>query len=179
MPRLAAHIYDEAGVALAAYHATSLMKGEAILDLMSSSVSHPPQNSAFVRTIGHGINRAELGANQQLDEYLIKDLNKTPALPSKAASFDACLIVVSLQYLTGPFEVFSEITRRFKPRGVLAASFSNWVFLLRRLRFRSRWTTTRSGLPVGVRGLVDGYGNLLNFTQDESILGRTLDREFC
>ncbi len=144
MPRLATHIDDETGATLAAYCATFLTKREIILDLMSSSVSHLARNSAFRRAIGHGINRAELQTNQQLDEYLLQNLNKTPAQPFKAASFDACLTVLSLQYLTKPVEVFSETTRILKPSGVLTALFSNPVCLLRGLPFGRHWATTRS-----------------------------------
>ncbi|MEL0112620.1 MAG: methyltransferase domain-containing protein [Rickettsiales bacterium] len=128
MPRLVTHIDDEACAALAGYYATLLKEGDVVLDLMSSCVSHLPRDAAFGKVIGHGMNRTELEANPQLDEYFLQNLNKTPDLPFEAASFDACLIAVSVQYLSRPVEVFAEIARILKPGGVLAASFSNRMF---------------------------------------------------
>ncbi len=128
MPRLVTHIDEAACAALAAYYATVLKDGDVVLDLMSSCVSHLPPDARYGKVIGHGMNRTELEANPQLDEYFLQNLNKTPALPFEAGSFDACLIAVSVQYLTRPVELFAEIARILKPGGVLAVSFSNRMF---------------------------------------------------
>ena len=49
-------------------------------------------------------------------------------LPFDDASFDACLIALSVQYLTRPSEVFAEIGRVLVSGGVCAVSFSNRCF---------------------------------------------------
>ncbi|MBO6783370.1 MAG: methyltransferase domain-containing protein, partial [Alphaproteobacteria bacterium] len=58
----------------------------------------------------------------------VHDLNADPVLPYSDASFDACLVALSIQYLTRPVEVFTEIARVLKPYGVCIVSFSNRCF---------------------------------------------------
>ena len=74
------------------------------------------------------MNTVELEANPQLDSFFVQDLNKTQALPFEEASFDACLIAVSVQYLVNPIAVFMEICRILRPGGQVAVSFSNRMF---------------------------------------------------
>jgi SAM-dependent methyltransferase len=127
-PRLVTHIDESACAALSAYYARTLRDGDRILDLMSSCVSHLPTPLAPERVIGHGMNATELEANPQLDEYFLQNLNKTPMLPLEDASFNACLIAVSVQYLVEPAAVFTEIGRILTPGGLVAVSFSNRMF---------------------------------------------------
>lgn len=128
MPRLVTHIDDPACAALAAYYAEILQDGDRILDLMSSCVSHLPTALVPGRVVGHGMNSIELEANPQLDTFFVQNLNRDPALPLEDASFDACLMAVSVQYLTEPVAVFNEIARVLRPGGVVAVSFSNRMF---------------------------------------------------
>ena len=128
MPRLVTHIDEAACAALAGYYATILRDGDDILDLMSSCVSHLPVGLAPGRVVGHGINRTELEANPALDAHFLQNLNADPALPFGDGSFDACLIAVSVQYLTDPVAVFGEIRRVLRPGGIVAVSFSNRMF---------------------------------------------------
>ena len=74
------------------------------------------------------MNAEELSANPQLDDYFTQNLNKNPGLPFERDSFDACLIAVSVQYLTDPVRVFSEIGRVLSLGGRLIVSFSNRMF---------------------------------------------------
>ena len=127
-PRFVTHIDDPACAALTDYYATHLQNGDRILDLMSSCVSHLPHDLSPRSVIGHGMNAEELRANPQLDDYFIQNLNKNPGLPFERDSFDACLIAVSVQYLTDPVGVFSEIGRVLSLGGRLIVSFSNRMF---------------------------------------------------
>ena len=127
-PRFVTHIDDPACAALTDYYATHLQNGDRILDLMSSCVSHLPHDLSPRTVIGHGMNAEELRANPQLDDYFIQNLNKNPGLPFERDSFDACLIAVSVQYLTDPVRVFSEIGRVLSLGGRLIVSFSNRMF---------------------------------------------------
>lgn len=74
------------------------------------------------------MNRAELAANQQLDEYVVQNLNLNPALPFQDAEFDAALICVSIQYLTHPVAVLRETARVLKPSAPVIITFSNRCF---------------------------------------------------
>ena len=52
-----------------------------VLDLMSSWVSHLPQEIKYKRVIGHGLNNAELERNHRLNTFWIQDLNRDKKLP--------------------------------------------------------------------------------------------------
>ncbi|MEK9661841.1 MAG: methyltransferase domain-containing protein [Alphaproteobacteria bacterium] len=127
-PRLVAHLDDAARAALADWYAKLLAPGAAVLDLMSSCVSHLPDDIALGPVTGLGMNAVELAANPQLDAALVHDLNARPVLPFADGAFDACLVAVSVQYLTQPVAVFAEIARVLRPDGVCAVSFSNRCF---------------------------------------------------
>jgi len=128
MPRMVTHIDDAAIEALTGWFRGALPPGGAVLDLMSSCVSHLPEDVSYARVAGLGMNRDELDANPRLTERVVHDLTRTPALPYEDASFDACLITVSVQYLVRPLEVFAEIARVLKPGGRCHVSFSNRCF---------------------------------------------------
>ena len=96
-PRLVKHIDEPACEALADYFRDHLPEDGAILDLMSSYVSHLPTDVSYERVCGLGMNKVELDANPQLTDYLIHDLSITPKLPFLEDEFDACIISVSVQ----------------------------------------------------------------------------------
>jgi SAM-dependent methyltransferase len=128
MTRLVTHIDDGAIAALTALYRDVLPAGGAVLDLMSSWVSHLPPEVAYGRVVGHGMSAEELAANRRLDERLVRDLNETPSLPFEDATFDAACCCVSVQYLTRPVEVFAEIGRVLRPGAPFVVSFSNRCF---------------------------------------------------
>ncbi len=128
MPRLVKHIDEPACDALVAYYARNLPADGAILDLMSSYASHLPAEPGFGRVVGLGMNKVELEENAQLSERVIHNLNTNPVMPFADGTFDACLLAVSVQYLTQPVEVFADVARILKPGGLLAISFSNRMF---------------------------------------------------
>ncbi len=128
MPRLVAHIDDAACAALATHYAGLLRDGDRVLDLMSSCVSHLPETPRPGHVAGLGMNRTELDANPRLDERVVRNLNADPSLPFADDAFDACLIAVSIQYLTRPVDVLREAARVLRPAGIVAVSFSNRMF---------------------------------------------------
>lgn len=128
LPRMVAHIDDAARAALAGYFAAHLPAGGRIFDMMSSCISHLPDTAAYGPVVGLGLNAAELAANPQLDGALVQDVNAIAGLPFGDEVFDACVLTVSVQYLTRPIEVFAEIGRVLAPGALCHVSFSNRMF---------------------------------------------------
>lgn len=128
LPRLVTHIDEAACAALSRYFAAQLPAGGDILDLMSACVSHLPDDVAYGSVTGHGMNQAELDANPELDHRITQDLNQNPTLPFADKSFDACVLSVSVQYLTDPLAVFADVARVLRPGAPFVVSFSNRMF---------------------------------------------------
>ena len=84
---------------------------DSVLDLMSSWVSHFPEDIKYSRVSAQGMNKAELEANPQLTDFIVQNLNTNQILPFEDEVFDLCSIAVSVQYLTSPVKVFEEIAR--------------------------------------------------------------------
>ena len=95
---------------------------------MSSWVSHLPEEIAYRRVVGLGMNAAELAANPRLHARVVQDLNEDPHLPFADAEFDAGGICVSVDYLIHPVEVLRECGRVIIPGGPLVITFSNRCF---------------------------------------------------
>jgi SAM-dependent methyltransferase len=99
-----------------------------VLDLMSSWVSHLPEDITYQEVIGHGLNAEELAANPRLDRHWLQNLNTTQQLPLADNSVDAVLIVAGWQYLQQPEAVAAELLRVVRPRGEVIVAFSNRMF---------------------------------------------------
>ncbi len=126
--RLVTHIDEEATAALTRFYREALPEQAAVLDLMSSWVSHLPDDLALGEVVGHGMNGEELAANPRLDRWFVQDLNRDPVLPLAGGSLDAVLCCVGVQYLQQPVAVFREALRVLRPGGFVAVSFSNRCF---------------------------------------------------
>ena len=126
--RLVTHIDEAAIAALTAHYRGAIAPGAVVLDLMSSWVSHLPDELALAEVIGQGMNAAELAANPRLTRHFVADLNRDPALKLESASCDAALCCVSVQYLQRPLEVFAEVRRALKPGAPFIVSYSNRCF---------------------------------------------------
>ena len=100
-----------------------------VLDLMSSWVSHLPEEVRYQLVIGHGLNEQELAANGRFDRYWVQNLNRDQRLPLADASVDVALIVAGWQYLQQPEAVAAELLRVVRPRGQLIVAFSNRMFV--------------------------------------------------
>lgn len=152
LPERLVHHLDEAGrAALTDFYRQLLPAGCRVLDLMSSWVSHLPEDGVYDGVTGLGMNQAELDANPRLTARLVHDLNADPGLPFEDAAFDACLIALSVQYLVRPLDVFTEIARILVPGGVCAVTFSNRCFPTKAVAI---W---RGLDDAGHVGLVDAY----------------------
>ena len=127
-PRFVTHVDEGFIQQLTDLYRDRLKPNTRILDMMSSWVSHLPQEMEFAHVEGHGLNTEELARNPRLDHYFVQDLNENPQLPLKDQDFDAVLNAVSVQYLQYPEAVFAEIYRILKPGGVVIVSFSNRMF---------------------------------------------------
>lgn len=127
-PRFVTHIDETAIRYVTELYREFFPANGAILDLMSSWVSHLPEEVSFSRVAGLGMNRAELDANPRLTESVVQSLNSDPRLPFSAAEFDGAAICVSVQYLIRPAEIFREIARVLKENAPLVVTFSNRCF---------------------------------------------------
>src|SRR5262245_54675420 len=105
-PRFVTHIDDATIAALTQVYRELIPPDAAVLDVMSSWVSHLPADVTYRRVAGLGMNRAELARNPRLTDFVVHDLNVTPELPYADDTFDAVVNAVSVQYLTRPVEVF-------------------------------------------------------------------------
>lgn len=128
-PRFVTHIDDGAiRFVTELYREYFPPENGAILDLMSSWVSHLPEEIEYSRVAATGMNEAELAANPRLNEYVVQNLNTNQTLPFGDAEFDGAAICVSVQYLTKPATIFREIGRILKPDAPLIVTFSNRCF---------------------------------------------------
>ena len=126
--RLVTHIDEKATRALTTYYLATLPAGGVLLDLMSSWVSHLPEEMSFTEVIGQGMNAEELRSNPRLSRSFVQDLNRNPTLPLESESCDATLCCVGVQYLQRPLEVFAETSRVLRPGAPFVISFSNRCF---------------------------------------------------
>lgn len=130
-PRLVYHIDRAAIDAVDRTYRELRVEGE-VLDLMSSWTSHfscPP-----ARLVGLGLNGAELQANRMLAERVVRDLNLDPRLPFGDGAFDDVVCCVSVDYLTQPVRVFSEVGRVLRPGGRFVVTFSDRCFPTKAIR---------------------------------------------
>ncbi|MEM8767826.1 MAG: methyltransferase type 11, partial [Pseudomonadota bacterium] len=127
-PRFVAHI-DQATIdALTAFYRDFLPAGASLLDLMSSWISHLPQDVSYRSVQGLGMNAAELEANPQLDGYRVQNLNENPTLPYEPGTFDRAMIVVSIQYLIRPIEVLRSVYEALTDGGAVCIAMSHRLF---------------------------------------------------
>jgi len=128
IPRLVTHIDDAAIAAVTQLYRDYFPPGGAILDLMSSWVSHLPPDLQYRRVVGLGMNQVELDGNPRLHERIVQNLNRVPELPFADGEFDGAGICVSVQYLTRPVAVFRELGRVLRLGAPLVVTFSNRCF---------------------------------------------------
>jgi SAM-dependent methyltransferase len=130
-PRLVTHIDDDAIAAVGALYDELGVVGE-VLDLMGSWVSHFRTRPAHLTVLG--MNAEELDANPSASVTVVHDLNAEPRLPFPDASFDAAVCCVSVDYLTRPVDVFSDVARVVRPGGLFVCTFSNRCFPTKAIR---------------------------------------------
>ncbi|PMB52118.1 SAM-dependent methyltransferase [Fischerella thermalis CCMEE 5201] len=157
-PRFVTHVDEGFIQQLTDLYRDRLQPNTRILDMMSSWVSHLPEEMQFAHVEGHGLNAEELARNPRLDHYFVQDLNENPRLPLPDQEFDAVLNCVSVQYLQYPEAVFSEIYRVLKPGGIAIISFSNRMFYQKAIQaWRDASEATRIELVKGYFNSVPGF----------------------
>jgi hypothetical protein len=172
-PRFVTHVDDGFIQQLTNLYRQRLQPQTRILDLMSSWVSHLPEDMEFTHVEGHGLNAEELAKNPRLNHYFVQNLNQNPKLPLEDASFDAVLNTVSVQYLQYPEAIFSEIQRVLKPGGIAIISFSNRMFYQKAIQ---AW---RDGSELSRVELVKQYfESTPGFSQPEVIIRSSLIPNF-
>ena len=132
-PRDVTHADDAFLDRLTALYASVTEPGDRVLDAMSSWVSHLP-DAEYERVVGHGLNEAELAANDRLDEFVVRDLNADQSLPFADGAFDAVCCALSVQYLQYPGPTFAEFARVLAPGGAVVVGFSNRMFPTKAVR---------------------------------------------
>jgi SAM-dependent methyltransferase len=162
-PRFVTHIDDAAIATVTQVYRETLPSGGLVLDLMSSWVSHLPEDVAYASVIGHGMNAEELAANPRLARWFVQDLNLDPVLPLDNALFDGACLCVSVQYLQRPVEVFREVRRVLRTGAPFVVSFSNRCFPTKAVAI---W---HSLAPQDQRRLVGAYMRAAGFS---SVAGR-------
>lgn len=133
-PRFVTHIDGGAIAAVTALYREYFAAGGAILDLMSSWISHLPPETEYRRVEGLGMNREEMAANPRLHGFMVQNLNENPSLPYEDETFDGCGICVSIDYLTQPVAVLREVGRVLKPGAPVVITFSNRCFPTKAVR---------------------------------------------
>jgi len=133
IPRLVNHLDESSCAALEEMYRSvfsAVPLGFSVLDLCSSWTSHFPAELLHgARVVVHGLNQHELDRNARATENHVQNLNEHVKLPWNDSSFDFVTMALSVQYLTKPREVFSEINRVLKPGGMVVVAFSNRCFI--------------------------------------------------
>jgi SAM-dependent methyltransferase len=164
VPRFVTHVDGGFIDRLTTLYHDRLAPNTRIFDMMSSWVSHLPDDLQFEHIYGHGLNAEELAKNPRLDEYFVQNLNQDLQLPLADASVDAVLNTVSVQYLQYPEAIFAEVYRILKPNGIAIFSFSNRMFYHKAIEV---W---RDGSEIDRVELVKGYfQSVAGFSEPESI----------
>jgi len=132
-PRYVTHADDAFVERLTALYASVTEPGDRVLDAMSSWVSHLP-TVEYDRVVGHGLNEAELAANDRLDEFVVRNLNENRSLPLADDAFDVVCCALSVQYLQYPGPTLAEFARVLAPGGTVVVSFSNRMFPTKAVR---------------------------------------------
>jgi len=137
-PRMVNHL-DEASIARLTEVYRNIFQavpsGFSALDLCSSWTSHYPlELLTDARVVVHGLNHQELEANVIASDRHVQDLNANAKLPWADGSFDFVTMALSVQYLTDPIAVFTEIHRVLRPGGMAIISFSHRAFIEKAVR---------------------------------------------
>ena len=145
-PRLVTHADDAFLARLTELYESVTAPGDHVFDAMGSWRSFLPDHQ-FERVVGHGLNRAELEANDRLDRWFLQNFNRDQSVPLEADSFDLVSCALSVQYLQYPSEIFAEFARVLDTGGSVVVSFTNRMFPTKAVRaWRTRTMDERAAL---------------------------------
>ncbi|WP_319587197.1 methyltransferase domain-containing protein [uncultured Desulfobulbus sp.] len=136
-PRLVHHLDSTARAAISRRYADLIRPGSRVLDLMGSWTSHLPDRLELSELTVLGMNEEELRQNHRATATVVQDLNGEPQLFFTKESFDAVICTASVEYLTNPLAIMTEIRRILRPGGLLAFAFSNRWFPPKAIRLWS------------------------------------------
>ena len=159
-PRFVTHIDDTAIAAVTQVYRDTLPPGGALLDLMSSWVSHLPDDVAYAAVVGHGMNAEELAANPRLTRWFVQDLNVEPTLDLYVGGLDGACLCVSVQYLQRPVDVFREVRRVLRPGAPFVVSFSNRCFPTKAVAIWQAFSGPDQQRLVGAYMRAAGFGDV-------------------
>ena len=130
LPKFVQHAGEECRSSLTEFYRQVLPPAGSgdVLDLCSSFTSHYPKGWRGRRMVAVGLNPLELALNPSKTEWRVQDLNKRPELPFDDNSFDLITNSLSVDYMTRPLELFSEMARVLKPDGLACMAFTNCCF---------------------------------------------------
>ena len=134
LPRKLVHIDDGAIEAAGKCIAQTFTPNGVYLDLMSSWRTHLSPEFVKQHMVGLGLNAEEMADNPDIDDYVVHNLNTDPTLPFADAYFDGVVVTVSIQYMTRPVEIFTEVNRILKPSCPFLVLFSNRMFPTKAVR---------------------------------------------
>ena len=126
--RLTHHIDAVARTEISKLYSELIEKDSKVLDLMSSWESHLNPDLDLGEVTGLGLNKEELSANKQLNDFVVHDLNMNQILPFEDGQFDTVICTASIEYLTYPLKIMTEISRVLKPGGKFIVTFSDRWF---------------------------------------------------
>ncbi|GAA0421577.1 hypothetical protein GCM10009133_32630 [Cocleimonas flava] len=127
-PRMDHHLDATAIAEITQLHNTLLNKHSRVLDLMSSWSSPLSDELSLTHVTGLGMNQEELKANKRLNDFTVQDLNLQQILPYADGQFDAAICTASIEYLTYPLKIMTEVARVIKPGGKFVVTFSERCF---------------------------------------------------
>ncbi|MDD3471852.1 MAG: methyltransferase domain-containing protein [Syntrophaceae bacterium] len=163
-PRFVNHLDTTALETVQNLYSRLIPKNSRILDLMSGPDSHLNSDIEPQYVCGLGMNMEEMEANPILDEKIVHDVNTQPVLPFDDNSFDVVINTVSIDYLVKPVEIFCDVARILKPKGMFIVVFSNRMFPPKAVNI---WKYTRENARV------DLVKKIFRFSQKFSIEGYT------
>lgn len=164
-PRFLTHADEAFTSRLTELYASVIAPGDRVFDAMSSWVSFLP-SVPLDRVVGHGLNEAELAANEQLDEYFLQNFNRDRTLPLEDGAFDVVTCALSVQYLQYPGELFGEFARVLASDGTAVVSFADRMFPTKAVRaWRTRSMDERASL-------VEDYFSAGGFGGTERVVDR-------
>lgn len=162
-PRFVNHLDTLALSMVESLYGRLIPSGSRVLDLMAGPDSHLARVKGLEHVAGLGLNREELEANGELNEYVIHDLNADSRLPFGDDQFDAVINTVSVDYMTAPLEVFREAARILKPGGLFIVVFSNRMFppkavnIWKHMTEKQRVDLVRNYFTLSGRFRIEGY----------------------
>ena len=126
--RMVQHIDSAARAEISDLYSQLLTTNSKVLDFMSSWDSHLRDDLALGSITGLGMNGEELSENPRLSDFIVHDLNMHQILPFEDNQFDHAICTVSIEYLTYPLKIMTEIARVIKPGGKFVVTFSERCF---------------------------------------------------